>query len=46
MGARRGARPGVPAVDPEIKLSALGAPVDGGPGGETVAGKGNASMFD
>ncbi len=34
--------PVVPAVNPEIKLSALGAHVDGGPGGETVAGKGNA----
>jgi hypothetical protein len=34
-----------PAVDPEIKLSALGAPREAGPGGETVAGKGNASGF-
>lgn len=34
-----------PAVDPEIKLSALGPRVDTGPGGETVAGKGIASAF-
>jgi hypothetical protein len=37
--------PASPAVDPEIKLSALGAPGEAGPGGETVAGKGNASGF-
>ena len=34
-----------PAVDPEIKLSALGAPSEAGPGGETIAGKGDASEF-
>jgi len=34
-----------PTADPEIKLSALGVPVEAGPGGETVAGKGNASGF-
>jgi Cell Wall Hydrolase len=34
-----------PTVDPEIKLSALAAPNEDGPGGETVAGKGNASTF-
>ena len=34
-----------PDVDPEIKLSALGAPREAGAGGETVAGKGNASGF-
>jgi hypothetical protein len=32
-----------PILDPEIKLSALGASVEAGPGGETVAGKGHAS---
>jgi Cell Wall Hydrolase len=37
--------PASPAVDPEIKLSALGPRVDTGPGGETVAGKGIASGF-
>ncbi|MGO9698234.1 MAG: cell wall hydrolase [Xanthobacteraceae bacterium] len=37
--------PVFPAVDPEIKLSALEQSVDTGPGGETVAGKGNASGF-
>lgn len=35
-----------PAVDPEIKLSAVGPSVDDGPGGETVAGKGNASRLE
>jgi len=38
--------PVFPAVDPEIKLSALEQSVDAGPGGETVAGKGNASGFE
>ncbi len=35
-----------PVVDPEIKLSALGPSVDAGPGGETLAGKGNTSRFE
>ena len=32
-----------PSVDPDIKLSALEGPPDAGPGGETVAGKDDAS---
>jgi hypothetical protein len=34
-----------PSADPDIKLSALDGSADAGPGGETVAGKGNASRF-
>ena len=34
-----------PSLDPEIKLSALEPPADAGAGGETVAGKGDASRF-
>jgi hypothetical protein len=34
-----------PAVDPDIKLSALENPSDAGPGGETVAGKDNVSRL-
>jgi len=34
-----------PSPDPDIKLSALEAPADAGAGGETVAGKGDASRF-
>jgi cell wall hydrolase len=32
-------------VDPDLKLSALEDPADAGPGGETVAGKDNVSLF-
>ncbi len=35
-----------PVVDPEMKLSALAPSADAGPGGETVAGKGNTSKFE
>ena len=34
-----------PSVDPDIKLSALEGPPDTGPGGETVAGKDDASRL-
>jgi hypothetical protein len=34
-----------PAVDPEIKLSALEEPADAGAGGETVAGKGDLTRL-
>ena len=34
-----------PSLDPDIKLSALEPPADAGAGGETVAGKGDASRF-
>jgi spore germination cell wall hydrolase CwlJ-like protein len=34
-----------PSVDPELKLSALKGTSEAGPGGETVAGKENVSLF-
>ena len=36
--------PASPAIDPEIKLSALEGQADGGVGGETIAGKDDAAL--
>ena len=36
----------VPSVDPDIKLSALDGTLDTGPGGETVAGKGEVQQLE